>query len=292
MAKNFSALAHLTHYDDSDAEPDVEESPINDNRNSEGDFINEGNSLEPSGIDDRVEESPEHLEKQKEPFRPISPTTFHLGLQGKSSDEIEIPPPPPGQPPIDLVKKINNLHEKMKQGIDMKGSIESRKDFRNPSIYEKLIVFCDIDELGTNYPKDIYDPHCWGPEAYYDELARKQKEEMDKKEKERKDRTKVEFVTGTAKRTHGENETRKKSKWDVSSSSTSSSSTLTTIPPAPKTLTSKVGALIPGLNNRPSLVGSNLNTSVPVVPSTVGIVKPPVHNIKAFSSFSLFSLLS
>lgn len=45
MAKNSSALAHLTHYDDSDAETDVDESPMDDNRNSERDFINEGNSL-------------------------------------------------------------------------------------------------------------------------------------------------------------------------------------------------------------------------------------------------------
>ena len=37
----------------------------------------------------------------------------------------------------------------------------------------------------------MFDPHCWGKESYYDELARVQKEEMDKREKERKDKTKV-----------------------------------------------------------------------------------------------------
>ncbi|KAG7158675.1 SAP30-binding protein-like, partial [Homarus americanus] len=47
--------------------------------------------------------------------------------------------------------------------------------------------------MGTNYPLDMYDPHCWGKESYYDELARVQKEEMDKREKERKDKTKVNF---------------------------------------------------------------------------------------------------
>lgn len=31
--------------------------------------------------------------------------------------------------------------------------IQRKKEFRNPSIYEKLIQFCAIDELGTNYPK-------------------------------------------------------------------------------------------------------------------------------------------
>lgn len=36
--------------------------------------------------------------------------------------------------------------------------IQRKKEFRNPSIYEKLIQFCAIDELGTNYPKDMFDP--------------------------------------------------------------------------------------------------------------------------------------
>lgn len=43
----------------------------------------------------------------------------------------------------------------------------------------------------------MFDPHCWGKESYYDELARVQKEEMDKREKERKDKTKVKYIYST-----------------------------------------------------------------------------------------------
>lgn len=39
----------------------------------------------------------------------------------------------------------------------------------------------------------------WGRDSYYDELAKAQKQEMDKREKDKKDRTKVEFVSGTKK---------------------------------------------------------------------------------------------
>lgn len=88
----------------------------------------------------------------------------------------------------------------------MNASIQMRKDFRNPSIYEKLVAYCGIDELGTNYPPEAYDPHMWGPESYYEELSRQQKEEMDK----RKKKAKVDFLTGTAKKP----DTRK-SKWDI-----------------------------------------------------------------------------
>lgn len=40
------------------------------------------------------------------------------------------------------------------------------------SIYEKLIEFCGIDEKGTNYPPELYDPSIWGKESYYDALGK------------------------------------------------------------------------------------------------------------------------
>jgi hypothetical protein len=47
----------------------------------------------------------------------------------------------------------------------------------------------------------MFNPHEWTQASYYDELAKVQKTEMDRREKERRDRTKVEFVSGTAKKT-------------------------------------------------------------------------------------------
>ncbi|XP_030361662.1 SAP30-binding protein isoform X3 [Strigops habroptila] len=102
----------------------------------------------------------------------------------------------------DLKDKIQKLYErKIKEGMDMNYIIQRKKEFRNPSIYEKLIQFCSIDELGTNYPKDMFDPHGWSEDSYYEALAKAQKIEMDKLEKAKKERTKIEFVTGTKKGT-------------------------------------------------------------------------------------------
>lgn len=54
------------------------------------------------------------------------------------------------------------MYEKMRtNNMDMNKLIQDRKEFRNPSIYEKLIQYCDIDELGTNYPPELYDPMQW-----------------------------------------------------------------------------------------------------------------------------------
>ena len=177
----------------------------------------------------------------------------------------------------------------------MNDTLRAHKDFRNPSIYEKLIQYCDIDEFGTNYPpvrftsltvwrrgqatgtqtglplaytahgsllhqvrksrgvllfrrrssypmkfqkkvsdivklsisvkvyymlilmccfhsnvielgtcslthvyiaksggsQELYDPSIWGKQSFYEELAKVQKEDMERREKERKERTKV-----------------------------------------------------------------------------------------------------
>lgn len=132
-----------------------------------------------------------------------------------SDDGIQLPPEPVGKCPAELQEKIQRLYEKMNNnGLDMNYVIQQRKDFRNPSIYEKLIQFCGINELGTNYPPHMYDPLRWGKESFYEDLAKVQKQEMDKREKERK--AKVEVVSGTRRpgSAADDDAKRRKSKWD------------------------------------------------------------------------------
>lgn len=155
----------------------------------------------------------------------------HLDL----ADGIELPSEPTGRCSPRLIDKVIKLHEKIESGLDMNNMIQSRKDFRNPSIYEKLIQFCGLNELGTNYPASIYDPLKWGKESFYEELAKVQKIEMDKREKEKKERTKVEFVSGTKKSNSIANDDeikKRKSKWDQVGASAVGGLTLGMIGPA------------------------------------------------------------
>ncbi|XP_051964143.1 SAP30-binding protein-like [Xyrauchen texanus] len=127
---------------------------------------------------------------------------FSEKVRNMSPDEIRIPPEPPGRCSSHLQEKIYKLYERKQHGdFDTNSHIQNKKEFRNPSIYEKLIQFCGIDELGTNYPKDMFDPHGWSEDSYYEALAKAQKVEIDKLEKAKKERTKIEFVTGTKKGT-------------------------------------------------------------------------------------------
>lgn len=124
---------------------------------------------------------------------------------------VQLPPEPPGHCSVELQEKIQKLYDRMlTEALDMNAVIQQRKDFRNPSIYEKLIQFCSINELGTNYPPSIYDPLKWNKESFYEDLARVQKTEMERREKDRK--SKVEVVSGTKKQ--DDDAKKRKSKWD------------------------------------------------------------------------------
>lgn len=73
-----------------------------------------------------------------------------------------LPPEPKEKCAPELQEKIANFYKKMRShGMDMNKVIQGNKKFRNPSIYDKLIIFCGIDELGTNYPPELYDPMQW-----------------------------------------------------------------------------------------------------------------------------------
>ncbi|KAF3704703.1 SAP30-binding protein Transcriptional regulator protein HCNGP [Channa argus] len=121
-------------------------------------------------------------------------------------------------------------------------------------IYEKLIQYCGIDELGTNYPKDMFDPHGWSEDSYYEALAKAQKVEMDKLEKAKKERTKIEFVTGTKKGTN-----------PSSTAASTTSSTTSTATEAQKRK-SKWDSAIPVTLAQPTLI-----TTTATLPAVVSV---------------------
>ena len=102
-----------------------------------------------------------------------------------SKFKVELPPEPSGRCSNKLQDKITRLLEKKhKENIDLNASVQNRKLYRNPSIYEKLVKHCSINETGTNYPESLFDIKSWTEESFYDNLLKAQKEAHEKKEKE------------------------------------------------------------------------------------------------------------
>lgn len=136
----------------------------------------------------------------------------------ENSDGVRLPPEPEGRCSKSLQEKVAKMMAKKNSGMNVNEYVQRKKEFRNPSIYEKLVSFIGIDEHGTNFPKHLYDPTIWGPESFYEALSKTQKEHHEKKEKEKMKRSHVEFVTGTKKLPTSQDKpaatTEKKSKWD------------------------------------------------------------------------------
>jgi len=178
--------------------------------------------------EEEEEVTQESIETSPEPT--TDPSALSRSVQNMKEDDIRIPSEPLGQCSQQLQQKIETMYERMRrEGLDLNRIIQNKKTFRNPSIYEKLIDFCHIDQKGTNFPPEIYDPHIWGKESFYDELDKAQRKDMEKREKDKKDRTKVDFVTGIKKGSSGttdssmhSDEKKRKTKWDAQPSSGSS----------------------------------------------------------------------
>lgn len=151
-------------------------------------------------------------------------------MTGSGDKTVQLPPEPPGRCSKTLQEKIARMMEKKRtQHMNLNEYVQRKKEFRNPSIYDKLVNFIGIDEHGTNFPKELYDPSIWGPESYYEALSKAQKDYNTQKEREKLKKTHVEFVSGTKKPvpSSAPNVTasgvpEKKSKWDQK------------VPPAPK----------------------------------------------------------
>ncbi|XP_060788644.1 SAP30-binding protein [Neoarius graeffei] len=221
-----------------------EESDENDG-NSE---MEDSDSAEPH--DDSKDDT---VGEKKDPNELVA--QFSEKVRNMSPEEIRIPPEPPGRCSTHLQEKIYKLYERKLHGdFDTNSHIQKKKEFRNPSIYEKLIQFCGIDELGTNYPKDMFDPHGWSEESYYEALARAQKIEMEKLEKAKKERTKIEFVTGTKKGT------------SANTSSLSTNTTTTTTSTDAQKRKSKWDSAVPVTLSQPTLL-----TTTATLPGVVSV---------------------
>ncbi|CAF1031623.1 unnamed protein product [Adineta steineri] len=239
LTKNKSSLVNYERDSDDDEHTDEEDEEDNNNeeQNDEDDQSNSNSAgiLHGTGESDSIPmESTTYTEQtivtsdllNVTPFKPddASPSsrndlTSHYPLIFPEDAEIRIPPEPAKNCSAKLEKKFEEYYKRFKKtGVDQNVAIQELKDFRNPCMYEKMISHLDIDEIGTNFPQELYDPHWWGKESYYEELSmhvviyfkinlidkkvflgKAQKIEMDRREKERRERPKIGFTPGVKK---------------------------------------------------------------------------------------------
>ncbi len=215
---------------------------------SAGDLQESEEALDISELFDASESNKNTSSQEEESQSSLPSIPLFLPLKN-----IILPPEPRVPCSKIMQEKVKALLQKQAVlGIDVNKTIQDRKDFRNPSIFTKMIEFSNLDEFGTNYPEHIYNPHNWNEEDYYENISKAQKKAYEKKEKAKLERGKLEFVTGTKRvntgtgllgaQPSGDQAKKRRTKWDMGTESGGSRGTSPTGGRPPLLGTGAVGA--------------------------------------------------
>ncbi|XP_065878918.1 uncharacterized protein [Euphorbia lathyris] len=107
-----------------------------------------------------------------------------------------LPPPPKDKCPDDLQRKIDKFIALKKVGRSFNAEVRNRKDYRNPDFLQHAVRYQEVDEIGSCFSKDVFDPHGYDLSDFYHEIEVDMRREKDRKEQELKKSPKVEFVPG------------------------------------------------------------------------------------------------
>ncbi|KAF8026379.1 hypothetical protein BT93_F3000 [Corymbia citriodora subsp. variegata] len=118
----------------------------------------------------------------------------------KVSDDIDplekfLPAPPTAKCSEELQEKVRKFIAYKRAGKSFNAEVRNRKDYRNPDFLLHSVRYQDIDQIGSCFRKEVFDPHGYDPSDYYDELEVDMKQEAERKEQERKTRQQVDFVS-------------------------------------------------------------------------------------------------
>ncbi|KAG2222555.1 hypothetical protein INT45_002686 [Circinella minor] len=104
----------------------------------------------------------------------------------------------PGEPDtpcdIDRLEKTAHFLSLRASGHRLNDHLQRNKAFRNPRIYAKLVEFIDLDETGSNFPKEEFDPHGFAKEDYIDGILEQQRKHAEEKVQAQQNRTNISFV--------------------------------------------------------------------------------------------------
>ncbi|GAB4831423.1 hypothetical protein Ancab_005434 [Ancistrocladus abbreviatus] len=107
-----------------------------------------------------------------------------------------LPPPLKDKCSNELQEKINKFLAYKRHGKSFNAEVRNRKDYRNPDFLQHAVRYQEVDEIGSCFSKDVFDPHGYDGSDFYDALEADMKREMERKEQEKKKNQKVEFVSG------------------------------------------------------------------------------------------------
>ncbi|XP_012850611.1 PREDICTED: SAP30-binding protein-like [Erythranthe guttata] len=154
-----------------------------------------------------------------------------LSVYGGDGEEMEDPldkfltPPPKAKCSEELQEKIIKfLALKSTTGRRFNEDVRKRKEYCNPDFMRNVVLYQNIDEIGSSFGKNVFDPRGYDECDFYDEIEADMSRETERREQEMKKTPKFVLAapkiismptpgsTGFRARDRRRN---KKSKWDM-----------------------------------------------------------------------------
>ncbi|KAL1212826.1 hypothetical protein V5N11_019275 [Cardamine amara subsp. amara] len=117
---------------------------------------------------------------------------------GESTDTLLdqfLPRPPKEKCSEELQRKIDKFLSLKKMGKSFNAEVRNRKEYRNPDFLLHAVSYQDIDQIGSCFSKDVFDPYGYDPSDFCDALEVDMKHERERKEQESKKSQKLDFVS-------------------------------------------------------------------------------------------------
>lgn len=73
-----------------------------------------------------------------------------------------------------MQRKIHKFLELKRAGKSFNEEVRKKKDYRNPDFLLHAVRYQDIDQIGSCFSKDVFDPHGFDKSDYYDEIGHSQ----------------------------------------------------------------------------------------------------------------------
>ncbi|PKU82448.1 uncharacterized protein LOC110113866 isoform X1 [Dendrobium catenatum] len=96
----------------------------------------------------------------------------------------------------ELQEKINKFLSYKRAGKSFNADLRKKKDYRNPDFLQHAVRYQDIEQIGSCFGTEVFDPQGYDKSDFYDQIEADMKREMERKAQERKRSQKIDFVSG------------------------------------------------------------------------------------------------
>lgn len=145
-----------------------------------------------------AEDEGQHQAEKPSPSSNIDHEVQDLAKPDKAQPSL-LPPdflaPPDGECDPVLQQKVATwLQVQRTRGRYINTELRHSRGYRNPEFFRKMVEHLEIDEYGSSFPAEVFDPHGLPEEDYIDELQKQWNAEEERRKAVRQQTGRIEFT--------------------------------------------------------------------------------------------------